>query len=74
MLLLLIAIKQNKQTINITKNNTPNKRDALKEHALSVMVRCYDHENAKTTQDKAIGTEDMSIKIDNITKEDKLYT
>jgi hypothetical protein len=38
------------------------------------MVRCYDHENAKTTKDEAIGTEDMSIKIDNITKEDKLYT
>jgi hypothetical protein len=74
MLLLLVAIKQNKQTINTTKNNTPNKRDALKERTLSVTVRCYDHENAKTTKDEAISTEDMSIKIDNITKEDKLYT
>jgi hypothetical protein len=74
MLLLLIAIKQNKQAINTTKNNTPNKRDALKERALSITVCCYDHENTKTTKDEAISTEDMSMKIDNITKEDKLYT
>jgi hypothetical protein len=38
------------------------------------MACCYGYENARTTKDEAIGIEDMSIKIDNITKEDKLYT
>jgi hypothetical protein len=33
MLLLLTAIKQNKQTTNTTKNNTPSKRGASKESA-----------------------------------------
>jgi hypothetical protein len=74
MLLLLVVIKQNKQTINTTKNNTSNKRDALKERALSVTVRCYDHESARMTKNGAIVTEDTFIEIDYITKEDKLYT
>jgi hypothetical protein len=68
MLLLLVAIKQNKQTINTTKNNTPNKRDTLKERALSVTVRCYDHESARTTKNGATVTEDKSIEVYNITK------
>jgi hypothetical protein len=68
MLLLLAAIKQNKQTINITKNNTPNKRDALKERALSITVRCFDHESARTTKKGATITEDTSLEVYNITK------
>jgi hypothetical protein len=68
MLLLLVAIKQNKQTINTTKNNTPNKRDVLKERALSVTVRCYDHESARMTKNGAIVTEDTSIEVYSITK------
>jgi nuclear transport factor 2 (NTF2) superfamily protein len=38
------------------------------------MACCYGYENARTTKDGAIVTEDTSIEIDNITKEDKLYT
>jgi hypothetical protein len=68
MLLLLVAIKQNKQTINTTKNNTPNKRDALKERARSVTVRCYDHESARMTKNEAIIIEDTSIEVYSITK------
>jgi uncharacterized lipoprotein YajG len=53
-LLLLAAIKQNKHTTNTTKNNTSNKRDALKESALSVTVRCYDQESARIAKNGAI--------------------
>jgi hypothetical protein len=67
-LLLFAAIKQNKQTTNTTKNNTPNKRDALKKSALNVTVRCYDHESARTTKNEAIVTEDTSVEVYNITE------
>jgi hypothetical protein len=55
-------------TINTTKNNTPNKRDALKERALSVTVRCYDYESVRTTKNGATVTEDTPIEVYNITK------
>jgi cytochrome c-type biogenesis protein CcmH/NrfF len=74
MLLLLAAIKQNKQTTSTTKNNTPNKRDTLKERALNDTTRCYSYENTGTTKDRAIVTKDMSIEVGNITEEDKLNT
>jgi hypothetical protein len=61
MLPLLVAIKQNKQTTNTTKNDTPNKRDTLKERAISVTVRCYDHESARTTKNRAIVKDDTTI-------------
>jgi hypothetical protein len=38
------------------------------------MTRCYDYKNVGTTKDGAIVTEDTSIEVGNITKEDKLYT
>jgi hypothetical protein len=66
MLLLLAAIKQNKQTTSTTKNNAPNKRDTLKKSALNDMARCYGYENAGTTKDGAIVTKDTSIEVGNI--------
>jgi hypothetical protein len=67
-LLLFAAIKQNKQTTNITKNNTPNKTDALKGSALNVTVRCYDHESARMTENGIVVKDDPTIEIYNITK------
>jgi hypothetical protein len=46
----------------------------LKENILNNTVRCYDHQSARTTKNGATVTEDTSIEIDNIIKEDKLYT
>jgi hypothetical protein len=46
----------------------------LKENVLNNMVRCYGHQSARTTKNEATVTEETSIEIDNVTKEDKLYT
>jgi hypothetical protein len=74
MLPLLVAIKQNKHTTNITKNNTPNKRDALKGNVVNNTVRCYDRKNARTTDNGATIKEDMRLtrSLQQI-GEDKLY-
>jgi hypothetical protein len=74
MLLLLAEIKQNKQTTNTTKNNTPKKRDTLKESALNDMARCYYRESARTTENGATVKGDTRLSRSlHQNGEDKLY-